>query len=213
MDEKQQIYGSYLPAMKAVMGHVEEMLTRYDRSVQAEEGERAFEHIDCRIKSDESMRGKCRRKNLPETPESALGVLTDAIGIRVVCSFRDDVYQAAEAVRQFPDCRVVTEKDYIKKAKPNGYRSYHMILSVAAPFADVTGKNPGSFFVEIQIRTIAMDTWAALEHKMRYKKNIPVETQALLGGELKRCADELASCDLSMQTIRDLIGKEERDKR
>ena len=97
------------------------------------------------------------------------------------------------------------EIDYIKHAKPNGYRSYHLILAVKTDFPDVNGNTPGTYYVEIQLRTIAMDTWASLEHKIRYKKDIP--SQELISSELKRCADELASCDLSMQTIRSLINK------
>ena len=97
------------------------------------------------------------------------------------------------------------EKDYIKQAKDNGYRSYHLILEVTAPYEDVLGNNPGKFFVEIQLRTIAMDSWASLEHQMKYKKT--VRNQTLIVSELKRLADELASCDISMQTIRDLIER------
>ena len=94
-----------------------------------------------------------------------------------------------------PDVDVIEEKDYIRHAKPNGYRSYHMILRVN-----------GSVYAEIQLRTISQDTWAALEHQMKYKKNI--KNPEMITRELKRCADELASCDLSMQTIRNLIRQE-----
>jgi GTP pyrophosphokinase len=150
------------------------------------------------------MREKCRRKGLPETAESALGKVKDAIGIRIVCSFVDDIFSIVEYIKGFEDCEIVKEKDYIRHAKPNGYRSYHIILAVKTPYEDVYGNIPGIYYVEMQIRTIAMDTWAALEHKMKYKKDIP--NQELLVTELKRVADELASCDLSMQTIRDMIG-------
>ena len=146
------------------------------------------------------MREKCIRKGVPETTESTLSVMKDAIGIRVICSFVDDVYSVVEYVRSFKDCDIIKEKDYIKHTKPNGYRSYHMILAVKSEYKDVLGNTPGVYYVEMQIRTIAMDTWAALEHKMKYKKDIP--NQELLVSELKRVADELTSCDLSMQTIR-----------
>ena len=89
--------------------------------------------------------------------------------------------------------RIIKEKDYIRRAKPNGYRSYHMILRTKA-----------GYFAEIQLRTISMDTWAALEHHLKYKKSVGSRA-ALIEEELKRCADELASTDLSMQTIRDMI--------
>ena len=104
-----------------------------------------------------------------------------------------------------PDIRVVEEKDYIRNVKPNGYRSYHLILELQAPYEDVTGANPGRFYAEVQLRTIAMDSWASLEHEVKYKQDI--EDPALIIEELKRCADELAACDLSMQTISHLIRK------
>ncbi len=89
------------------------------------------------------------------------------------------------------------EKDYIRRAKPNGYRSYHMIL-----------RTQSGYYAEIQLRTISMDTWAALEHHLKYKKNLGGHVD-LIVSELKRCADELASTDLSMQTIRDMILEKE----
>ena len=151
------------------------------------------EHLIYRVKSEESMREKCVRKGLPQTPESALRVLRDAIGVRVVCAFVSDVYSIRDYLLNLPDCELVEEKDYIRNPKENGYRSYHMIVLVS-----------GSVYAEIQLRTISMDTWAALEHHMHYKKEKTAE-DTLITAELKRCADELASTDLSMQTIRDMI--------
>ena len=98
------------------------------------------------------------------------------------------------------------EKEYIKNVKPNGYRSYHLIVEITAPYEDILGNNPGKFFAEIQVRTIAMDSWASLEHQMKYKHDI--KNPELIVKELKRCADELAACDVSMQTIRNLINAE-----
>ena len=100
----------------------------------------------------------------------------------------------------------VKYKDYIKNVKPNGYRSYHLIVEITAPYEDILGNNPGKFFAEIQVRTIAMDSWASLEHQMKYKHDI--KNPELIVKELKRCADELAACDVSMQTIRNLINAE-----
>lgn len=153
------------------------------------------------------MRQKCQRKGLPETAISALWDIHDAIGFRIVCRFIDDVYENIRRLRALSQCTIIEEKDYIRQAKPNGYRSYHIILAVTVPFSDVKGNNPGTYFVEVQLRTIAMDTWASLEHEMKYKKNI--RHSELISRELKRCADELASCDLSMQTIRDLIMRDD----
>lgn len=198
------IYGEYEGTLQRIMEDIEGRLFAYQERVKSETNENAYEHILARIKTDESMREKCIRKGLPETAESALSKLTDAIGIRVICSFVDDVFNIVEYIRSFDDCEIIEEKDYIRHAKPNGYRSYHMILGVHTSESDVMGNTPGTYYVELQIRTIAMDTWAALEHRMKYKKDIP--NQELLVGELKRVADELASCDLSMQTIRELIN-------
>ena len=198
------IYGEYKTTLEHIKNEIVEKLLAYQDSMTSEDGEKGFEHISARVKSEESMREKCIRKELPETPESALFVLKDAIGIRVVCSFLDDIYGVVEYIRSLVNCEIIEEKDYIKHAKQNGYRSYHLILAVKTERRDVKGNVPGTFFVEIQIRTIAMDTWAALEHKLKYKKDIP--SQELLVAELKRVADELASCDLSMQTIRDIIS-------
>ena len=143
------------------------------------------------------------RKELEETQKNALHTLTDAIGVRVVCLFVDDVYECVKRIREFPRVSVVTEKDYILDAKSNGYRSYHMIVDVTSDEEDVDGNVPGHYFAEIQLRTIAMDTWAALEHELKYKKNIV--NQEMIIQELHRCANDLAACDVSMQTLRKII--------
>ena len=197
------IYGEYLPTLERVRDELVRRFTAYHDWMLEETGDSGYEHILARIKSDESMREKCRRKGLPENEYSALVELKDAIGIRVVCSFMDDVFKVVSYIRTFDDCEIIKEKDYIRHAKPNGYRSYHIILAMHVNEKDIQGKQPGTYYVELQLRTIAMDTWAALEHRMRYKKDIP--NRQLLDSELKRVADELASCDLSMQTIRELI--------
>lgn len=199
----ESIYGRYESALYIVQDKMEKALNEYQQQIYEKTQDKGYEYILVRIKSDESMREKCRRKGIEENEYSALFINKDAIGIRIVCSFIEDIFSVIKYIRTIPDVEVIEEKDYIQHAKPNGYRSYHMILGVKVPYPDVTGADPGTFYVEMQIRTIAMDTWANLEHKMKYKKDIP--NQALLVSELKRVADELASCDLSMQTIRDLI--------
>ncbi|HAJ74751.1 MAG TPA: GTP pyrophosphokinase [Lachnospiraceae bacterium] len=203
--EKNNIYGKYRPTLEKIMQDLSDQITAYNNEEKKRMGVSVYEHLTARIKTESSMAEKCRRRNLPETPESALAVLYDAIGIRIVCNFIDDIYRNLHHIKKFENCSVVMEKDYIKQAKDNGYRSYHLILEVTAPYEDVLGNNPGKFFVEIQLRTIAMDSWASLEHQMKYKKT--VRNQTLIVSELKRLADELASCDISMQTIRDLIER------
>ena len=191
------IYGNHLTQMQETM---DDLLARIDAlrlQITRENGMDPVEHCNSRIKSEESMREKCRRQGLPETPESALQLIHDAIGIRIVCAFLSDVYLIRHYLAAFPDLEIVQEKDYIRNAKPNGYRSLHMIVRTNA-----------GYYVEFQLRTISMDTWAALEHHMKYKKNIKGNL-SLIESELKRCADELASTDVSMQAIRDMILSEE----
>jgi ppGpp synthetase/RelA/SpoT-type nucleotidyltranferase len=178
-----------LDVMNIILGSMDELRA----NMTEEHGSDPVEHCRARIKSEESMREKCRRQNLPETTHSALEVIHDAIGIRVVCAFISDVYTVKEHLINMDKVELVEEKDYIKHAKPNGYRSLHLIL-----------KYDDKYYVEIQLRTISMDTWAALEHHIHYKKEVG-EQDKLIIAELKRCADELASTDMSMQTIREMI--------
>lgn len=158
-----------------------------------------------RIKSAESMRQKLQRLAFPVTAESAMKNVFDAAGVRLVCPFIQDIDRTAELIRAIPGVQIQTEKDYIRNPKPNGYRSYHMILSMPLRFL---GNSSKTVWLEVQLRTIAMDCWANIKHQLKYKQNIP--DQALLIQELKRCADEITSTDLSLQTIRDLIEHHEK---
>lgn len=187
------IYGARYPEMERMLGEIKDRIEALRKRISKENGMDPVEHCLGRIKSEDSMREKCRRKGLPETSESALKKIHDAIGIRVVCAFLSDVYLVRDYLDGFDDFETVEEKDYIKNAKSNGYRSYHMIM-----------RSAGGLYVEIQIRTISMDTWAALEHHIKYKKSIG-GNKTLIINELKRCAEELASTDVSMQTLRDMI--------
>ena len=190
------IYGEHYEELetvrKCLVGSIDQIRERLNK----ENGIDPIEHCLSRIKSDASMREKCHRKGLPETTESALEKIFDAIGIRIVCAFVSDVYSIRNSLAELPDCEIVEEKDYIRHSKPNGYRSYHMIV-----------RYQKKTYAEIQLRTISMDTWAALEHHLKYKQNIGGNVR-LIEEELKRCADELASTDISMQTIRDMIFEE-----
>ncbi|MBQ7583304.1 MAG: GTP pyrophosphokinase family protein [Lachnospiraceae bacterium] len=197
------IYGKFKDILPRVMENIVEPIRRFNAESERDTGNTVYEHLIYRIKSDESMREKCRIKGLPETTKSALKDIHDAIGVRIVTGYVDDIYIMTRFLKSMPSCRVVEEKDYIRNSKPNGYRSYHMILEFTVPYEDVTGADPGHYFAEFQIRTIAMDSWASLEHELKYKHQIGNER--MIVSELKRVADELASCDVSMQTIRDLI--------
>lgn len=196
----ESIYGDHLEEMNEVMDDVIRRINDLRVQMTRETGMDPVEHCNSRIKSEESMREKCRRSHLPENAESALHQIHDAIGIRIVCAFLSDVYLIRNYLAAFSDLEVIKEKDYIREAKPNGYRSYHVIL-----------RTENGYYVEIQLRTISMDTWAALEHHMKYKKDLKGNL-SLIESELKRCADELASTDVSMQAIRDMIFDAQKER-
>ncbi len=202
-ENKESIYGKYADILPLVMEDIVEPIRRFNAESERDTGNTVYEHLLYRVKSDSSMREKCRGKGLPESPESALKKIHDAIGIRIVTGYVDDIYVITRFLKSLPSCKVIEEKDYIRNSKPNGYRSYHMILEFSAPYEDISGNNPGRYYAEFQLRTIAMDSWASLEHELQYKQKIGNEK--MIVSELKRVADELASCDVSMQTIRDLI--------
>lgn len=162
-----------------------------------------IEYITTRIKSEESMKEKLERKGFEVTLENALTKVYDAAGMRIICAYIDDVYSVVDMLKKYKDLKVIKEKDYIKNPKSNGYRSYHIVFELSL---DLAGEI-SPVFVEIQIRTIAMDFWSNLEHQMKYKKNI--NNQVFIAEELKRCADEIATTDINMQTIRDMINNEE----
>ncbi|MBR3324866.1 MAG: GTP pyrophosphokinase family protein [Clostridia bacterium] len=162
-----------------------------------------IEYISSRIKSEDSMKEKLTRKGLEVTLENALTKVYDAVGMRIICAYIDDVYTIVDMLKKYKDLKLIKEKDYIKNPKPNGYRSYHIIFELSLDLAGET--HP--VFVEIQIRTIAMDFWSSLEHQMKYKKDI--KNQELIVEELAKCASEIATTDIKMQTIRKMINKEE----
>ncbi|KAI4315869.1 GTP pyrophosphokinase family protein [Lactobacillus intestinalis] len=200
------IYGDFEPTLHEILDNLMTRINDLNTDYQNQYHESLFEHLNGRIKSQDSMKQKCQKKNLPLTPYSALRENRDSIGIRIVCNFIDDIYTCIDLLEQMSDIQVIKKKDYITNAKANGYRSYHLILAKTVDGPDVDGNRPGLFYVEVQLRTIAIDTWASLEHEMKYKHNI--KNPELIGKELKRVADELASCDVSMQTIRQLIREE-----
>ncbi len=155
-----------------------------------------FESIHCRIKTPKSVVGKLKRMGLPVTLKSIEENLNDVAGIRVICSFIDDIYTLSDRLCSQDDIRVIKVKDYIKNPKPNGYRSLHLILEI--PIFLLEEKR--YMRVEVQFRTIAMDFWASLEHKVKYKKEI-ADSEAV-SKELKNCADEINSLDTRMQEIK-----------
>ena len=201
----ESIYGKYRDGLARTLDDLTARIKEYNKAHVEAGNEPLYEHLITRIKSEESMASKLDARGLPHTPQEALaGGIYDACGIRIVCCFINDITENIRRIKELPGVKVVREKDYLTKAKPNGYRSYHLIVSVEEPYEDALGNDPGIWYVEVQLRTIAMDSWAALEHKLKYKKTI--YDNNLIVSELRRCADELAACDVSMQTIREMIN-------
>ena len=161
-----------------------------------------IESIKSRVKSFDSIIKKLEKNNLPITLDSVEKNLFDVAGVRVICSFIDDIYKIADNFIAQEDITLIERKDYIKNPKPGGYRSLHLIIKT--PIYTENGKK--DMFVEVQMRTIAMDFWASLEHKLRYKKNLDPKITEELAEELKTYATESAKLDEKMLSIRDRIS-------
>ena len=160
-----------------------------------------IETIKTRVKDPISIVEKMHRKNVLPTVENIEKTLNDIAGIRVICSFPEDIYAIAEMLTKQDDVTVIAKKDYIINPKPNGYRSLHYILGI--PIFLSTGKK--NMKVEVQFRTIAMDFWASLDHKMKYKHNIKDAEE--IATELKMCSDAINAIDYRMQVIRNRIER------
>ena len=193
------IYGQYKDSLEAVMRMMAASMERYAKAHKDDSGELIYEHLRYRLKSEKSMQAKLEARGLPLTPCSALCEVRDAIGFRVVCRFIDDIYKNISRIKDLPGITVVKEKDYILDVKSNGYRSYHMIIEIPVFFSDRKEK----MRVEVQIRTMAMDFWASLDHQMKYKKDL--DDSGEISEELKECAEIIAQTDLKMQSIRQKI--------
>lgn len=159
--------------------------------------------IKTRIKKPESIYRKLQKLGYDFTAENIQEQLNDVAGVRVVCAFIDDIYTVANLIAGQDDIKVIKIKDYIKNPKPNGYRSYHMIVEIPVFFSK--GKTP--MRVELQIRTNGMDFWATLEHQLRYKKGIEdLPEYAEISEELLRSAQAVIETDNEMQKIKNKIG-------
>ncbi len=162
-----------------------------------------FEAIESRVKEPISIIEKMNRKGYEVTVENIEDKLSDIAGIRVICSFVEDIYYLAHMLAVQDDIRVLTMKDYIKAPKVNGYRSLHLIVEVP-----IFLSNQKKYMrVEVQFRTIAMDFWASLDHKIKYKKNLKNADQIV--EELRKCAEVISSVDMRMQEIRNMIEEED----
>ncbi len=158
-------------------------------------------HIESRIKSTMSIAKKLEKSGFPVSLESATENLYDIAGVRIICHYIDDVYSVATMLLNQSDITLIREKDYIKNPKPNGYRSLHLTVSIPVFLSSGVQDTP----VEIQLRTIAMDFWASLDHELRYKaKNTPDGCAR----RLRVCADEISRLESEMQSIRSECIKE-----
>lgn len=177
-----------------------------NKQFSLEQRHNPIDTIKTRIKSTESIIGKLQRKELPLNIDSAEKYLNDVAGIRVICPFINDIYLLSDCLLEQDDVRLIQRKDYIKTPKPNGYRSLHLIVEIP-----IFLQNEKRLMkVEVQLRTIAMDFWANLEHRMRYKKELDPQVLDMLSDELKECADASASLDLRMERVKNTI--EEKSK-
>ena len=158
-----------------------------------------IEHIKSRLKTPESIVQKLKRYGWDVTIDNMTDKLNDIAGIRIICSFTSDIYMIADMISRQSDVTVLFVKDYIKNPKPNGYKSYHMVVTIPIYLTD----GPVETKVEIQIRTVAMDFWASLEHKIYYKfeGNAP----AYLQQELKACANMVDMLDAKMYSLNEAI--------
>ncbi len=167
-----------------------EYSSRFDRN--------PIETIKTRLKSPRSIIEKMNRIGVPVSAENIEHNLNDVAGVRVICSFVDDIYKLADMLAVQDDVYVIKTKDYIKNPKPSGYRSLHLIVETP-----IFLSNEKRFMrVEVQLRTIAMDFWASLEHKLRYKKDIPEDTAQEIARQLHDCAESASQTDLEMLAIR-----------
>lgn len=173
----------------------EQFSLEYDRN--------PIESIKSRLKSYESIIKKLKDKDLPFSLEAIQENIRDVAGIRVICSFPEDIYMLADCLLSQDDVKLIERKDYIKNPKKSGYRSLHLIIEVPIFLRN----EKKSMKVEVQLRTIAMDFWASLEHKLRYKKNIDPKENEMLEKDLVECSEISAALDKRMEEIRDRIEK------
>ena len=196
VDQWRSVMFLYDSALKKVNTKIEilnnEFANRYDYN--------PIEHIKSRLKSAESIVMKLKKDGYEVTIENMMECLSDIAGIRIICSFTSDIYQIADMIAAQGDVTVLHVKDYIKNPKPNEYTSYHMVGTVPVYLTD----GPVETKVEVQIRSVAMDFWASLDHQLKYKKSF-IDDNGEISEELKQCAEVIAGTDVKMLEIRKKI--------
>lgn len=200
----QQFMASSRDLMSCYRCAIMEIETKFrvlDERFSLAHGRNPIDDIQSRLKSPESIRDKLLRKNLPFTLEAIEQNLFDVAGVRIVCSFIDDIYMLADCLMQQDDITLIQQKDYIKQPKANGYRSLHLIVEVPIFLQD----QKKLMKVEVQFRTIAMESWANLEHQLRYKKSLSPDIIEKTEKRLGECAKLSNLLDTQMQEIKDVI--------
>ena len=185
---------------QSALREVRTKLEILDDEFQMRHSRNPIHHMESRIKSPQSIAQKLKRKGLPITPQAAMDNLNDIAGIRVVCAYLNDTYAISELLTGQDDIRLLQTRDYIASPKPNGYRSLHLIVQVPVFLSEGKLILP----VEVQIRTIAMDFWASLEHQLRYKETAHVPEE--LNRQLLDAANRIAALDGDMQHIHDQMA-------
>lgn len=181
----------YSSALKVVNMYVEII----EEELFANRQSNPIEHVKARLKRPSSIARKLEKKGYEPTVDNAVKYIDDIAGVRIVCLFQDDIYRIAKVIERLPNISIVRIKDYIKSPKENGYRSYHMHVLIPVQMLD--GKHMVK--LEIQIRTVAMDFWASLEHKIRYKNNPEISDS--INEDLKNCATLIEKIDSKMQKL------------
>ncbi len=195
---QQQLYQAAIKEIRTKLEILdEEFRVKYDHN--------PIHHIESRLKSVESIVKKLQRRGHEISVDSIVNNLSDVAGVRVICNYKDDVESIAKFLVNQDDITYIEQRDYISNPKENGYRSLHLILAIPIFLYESTEL----VRVEVQIRTIAMDFWASLEHKLKYKKESPVSNN--LYHRLQRCAINLAALDEEMQDIYRVINEENKE--
>lgn len=206
--EKMKPFQQLMMQYECALMEVETKLNVLNAEFSLEYDRNPIESIKTRIKQPVSIWGKLKRMDEELSVENIENCLSDVAGIRVICSFPEDIYTVAELLSKQDDITVLKRKDYIKNPKENGYRSLHLILEIPIFLSD----EKKYMKVEVQFRTIAMDFWASVEHKLKYKKNVKNPEQ--IAEQLKNCANTIADVDFRMQAIRhdiDKVAEQEED--
>ena len=192
---------NFLFIYKFALDEINTKLTILNDEFQFVHQHNPIEHVKSRIKSPESIMAKLQRKGLEVTTDNVHENINDIAGVRVTCSFTNDIYRIYDMIKNQDDIRLIDVKDYVKNPKPNGYKSLHLIVEIPV----FLSKGPEHVRVEIQIRTIAMDFWASLEHKIYYK--FEGEIPGNLSNELKEAADIVHYLDAKMMRIKDEVNE------